>query len=101
MYLPQIAGGFFLFATAYAAVGPIADLVIGNGNIQPDGYSRSWVVYRLSSYYGNSLWTTSAVLVGSTKDSLEFPAPLIQATKAGVLPHYLVVFTASSCDGRL
>jgi iron transport multicopper oxidase len=41
MYLPRIAGGFFLFAKAYAAIGPNADLFIGNKVIQPDGFSRS------------------------------------------------------------
>jgi iron transport multicopper oxidase len=45
MYLlPQIAGGFLLFAsgaTAYASIGPTASLFIGNKAIQPDGFSRS------------------------------------------------------------
>ena len=41
MSLPQIAGIFFLFATAYAAIGPTANLYIGNKFIQPDGFNRS------------------------------------------------------------
>jgi iron transport multicopper oxidase len=44
MYLPQVAVGFLLFATAYATtdyIGPVADLYIGNKVIQPDGFSRS------------------------------------------------------------
>ena len=41
MYLPQVAGGFFLFATAYAAIGPNANVYIGNKIIQPDGFNRS------------------------------------------------------------
>jgi len=66
MYLPQVAVGFLLFATAYAttdSIGPIADLYIGNKVIQPDGFSRS------------------AVLAGSSPDSLQFPGPAIRANK--------------------
>ncbi|KAH9479059.1 Laccase-2 [Psilocybe cubensis] len=45
------------------AIGPDADLYIGNKAISPDGFTRS------------------AVLAGSSMDSLSFPGPVITATK--------------------
>ncbi|PPQ80727.1 hypothetical protein CVT25_001847 [Psilocybe cyanescens] len=48
---------------ADAAIGPDADLYIGNKAISPDGFSRS------------------SVLAGTTIDSLSFPGPIIRATK--------------------
>lgn len=43
IYFPQIASVFFFFVTAYAAIGPDANVYIGNKYIQPDGFNRSWV----------------------------------------------------------
>ncbi|KAF8798631.1 laccase [Phlegmacium glaucopus] len=64
MYLPQLAGGFFLFAaTAYAEIGPVANVYIGNKFIQPDGFNRS------------------TVLAGSSPGSLSFPGPTIRGHK--------------------
>ncbi|KAF8806820.1 laccase 3 precursor [Phlegmacium glaucopus] len=63
MYLPQVAGVFVLFATTSAAIGPDANVYVGNKFIQPDGFNRS------------------AVLAGSTPGLLEFPGPTIQGHK--------------------
>lgn len=41
MYFLHIGSGFLLLAEAYAAIGPSANLFIGNEVIQPDGFSRS------------------------------------------------------------
>ncbi|PPQ95564.1 hypothetical protein CVT26_008592 [Gymnopilus dilepis] len=50
-------------ATATAAIGPSANLVIANKAISPDGFSRS------------------AVLAGASSNSLQFPGPLITGKK--------------------
>jgi len=68
MFLPQVAVVFSLFATTYAGIGPsvidpTSNLVIGNKDIQPDGFSRS------------------AVLAGASSSSLQFPGPVIMAKK--------------------
>lgn len=52
-----------LFATAHAAIGPIADVHIVNKNIAPDGFTRS------------------TVLAGGLANSATFPGPLISGIK--------------------
>ena len=51
-----------LVATAYAAIGPVADLNITNADISPDGFTRAAVV-------------TNGV----------FPGPLITANKVNIV----------------
>ncbi|KAF8148663.1 yellow laccase [Crassisporium funariophilum] len=63
MRFTRIIGAFSLLAGAYAAIGPTANLHIGNKVISPDGFSRS------------------AVLAGSNADSLTFPGPVISGSK--------------------
>nr|CAB69046.2 acidic laccase [Coprinellus congregatus] len=50
-------------ALALAAIGPQADLFIGNANVAPDGFQRS------------------AALAGTDANSMVFPGPVIQAFK--------------------
>ncbi|KAF9461177.1 laccase 2 [Collybia nuda] len=52
-----------LFSTAYAAIGPTADIHVVNKNIAPDGFTRS------------------AVLAGSSAANAAFPGPLITGQK--------------------
>ncbi|KAF6745609.1 laccase 2 precursor [Ephemerocybe angulata] len=52
-----------LVAVALAAIGPSTNLQIGNKNISPDGFDRS------------------AVLAGADADTLDFPGPVIHASK--------------------
>jgi iron transport multicopper oxidase len=56
-------GAFSALSSVYAAIGPVSNVYIGNKNIQPDGFTRS------------------AVLVGSSASTLQFPGPLITANK--------------------
>ncbi|KAF8159248.1 yellow laccase [Crassisporium funariophilum] len=63
MRFPQTIGAFSLLAGAYAAIGPTANLHIGNKVISPDGFSRS------------------TVLAGSNANSLTFPGPVIRGFK--------------------
>ena len=41
-FLPYLA--LFFAASAYAAIGPVADLVISNADVTPDGFTRAAVV---------------------------------------------------------
>jgi iron transport multicopper oxidase len=45
MPLPSVFVTTILFATAYAAIGPNANLYIVNKNIAPDGFTRSCVCF--------------------------------------------------------
>ncbi|KAF9031294.1 laccase 1 [Panaeolus papilionaceus] len=58
-----LPGTLALISSAYAAIGPVADLHIGNAQVSPDGFQRS------------------AVLAGSSATDLTLPGPLIRAAK--------------------
>lgn len=99
MHLSQVAGGFSLFTAACAAIGPSANVYIGNAYIQPDGYNRSWVLcVHLDLVY--SLGMASTVLAGSAPDMLDFPGPIIRGNKVSILLHLLQILMQRSNVGR-
>jgi len=71
-------------AGAYAVtIGPTTSLYIGNSDIAPDGYTRSYVSL-LACLWCRPKLTLSfprAVLAGDSSSSLTFPGPVITGTK--------------------
>jgi iron transport multicopper oxidase len=68
-----------------ASIGPTADLHIVNNNIQPDGFTRSYVLQHFSkfSYIKLFCYFNSAVLAGTSSTVGTFPGPLISGAKVG------------------
>jgi len=64
-----------LLSTTHAAIGPVANLIIANNEIAPDGFSRSCVVYFFCDNM-HLFFLVRAVLAGGT-----FPGPLIKGVK--------------------
>lgn len=73
---------------AYAGIGPSTNLYIANANIQPDGYTRSYV-HTLMQNSSPLLITQifSAVLAGATAAGVKFPGPLITGFKVRWHPY--------------
>jgi len=74
--------GVILFATAQAAIGPVADVHIVNKAISPDGFTRSCVDISVPILRMHHLkLSNSTVLAGGTADSATFPGPVITGSK--------------------
>lgn len=73
----------FLVTTVYAAIGPEADLYIINGNVAPDGFTRSYVKSFLIHplYLSCSFTLERAVLASGTGTDAPMPGVLITADK--------------------
>ena len=84
MHLIPVLVTVNLFATAYAAIGPVSDIHIVNKDIAPDGFTRSCVNNRIQSSWFTSSFLDSAVLAGQTAGSASFPGPVITGFKVEI-----------------
>lgn len=82
--LAPVILALFLLRSAYAAIGPVADLHIVNSQIAPDGYKRMYGFFVAMSYSlgcGIETLVARAVLAGSSPHTATFPGPLIIGNK--------------------